>query len=440
MLSKFMFMEQKISGTRVIIVRHGESTYNIEGRVQGHLDKSTLTKKGMTEARQVGRILREFEISTIYTSPLLRAQQTAREIFNVLKADTSLNSLVITKPQVREELIEINLPLWEGLLINEVRQKYPEAYRNWRKQPHLMQMEFATREGMITLFPVCELYKRAKNLWHNILQNHTGKTILLVGHGGINRALINTSLGLTPKRHRVFQQSNCGISIIIKNQYKKQATQLESLNLTDQFAIELLKKKPISKSLRLFLIRHEEEDWKCQRQRLTKWLQQISIDFAVCSPTQNDKEIAMLISEHHPQVPLNFIKELEEISYRAYESRLEMDVEQKNFEKPQSLGQNLIEIQMLAEKNLYEVSKQVIAIWKSIVASATTHSDEMQIGIILVNDIINRIILSYIANSGLEQFQNFKQKNASISVIDYFAEEETPLLHAIIPLSFFKRA
>ena len=62
---------------RVIIVRHGESTYNVEGRVQGHCDKSRLTPKGEAMASSVGVALKNIPIDVIYSSPLNRAHRTA---------------------------------------------------------------------------------------------------------------------------------------------------------------------------------------------------------------------------------------------------------------------------------------------------------------------------------------------------------------------------
>ena len=63
--------------TRVILVRHGQSSYNIEGRIQGRLDASVLTQTGKNTARQVGEALQSLKFDAIYSSPLQRAKQTA---------------------------------------------------------------------------------------------------------------------------------------------------------------------------------------------------------------------------------------------------------------------------------------------------------------------------------------------------------------------------
>jgi probable phosphoglycerate mutase len=71
-------------GTRVILVRHGESTYNALGLYQGSSDESVLTEAGCHTARQTGAFLRGLAIDAIYTSSLQRAQETAREMLAVM--------------------------------------------------------------------------------------------------------------------------------------------------------------------------------------------------------------------------------------------------------------------------------------------------------------------------------------------------------------------
>ena len=71
--------------TRVIIVRHGQSTYNAKKMIQGRCDKSVLTDKGISDAQQVGQALSGIKIDTFYCSPLQRAKQTAETIHGYLR-------------------------------------------------------------------------------------------------------------------------------------------------------------------------------------------------------------------------------------------------------------------------------------------------------------------------------------------------------------------
>lgn len=91
--------------TRVIIVRHGQSTYNAQKMIQGRCDESVLTEKGLADAQQVAEALRVIKIDGFYSSPLQRAKRTAEVIHGSLANPPSL--------QPTDKLLEIDLPLWE---------------------------------------------------------------------------------------------------------------------------------------------------------------------------------------------------------------------------------------------------------------------------------------------------------------------------------------
>lgn len=117
--------------TRVIIVRHGQSTYNIERRIQGRADVSTLTERGRSDASKVGKALTNISFKAIYTSPLQRAKQTAEIIHSEL-ANEAVQSADV---QISELLREIDLPLWEKLLTSEVKEKFPKITAFGTKNP-----------------------------------------------------------------------------------------------------------------------------------------------------------------------------------------------------------------------------------------------------------------------------------------------------------------
>lgn len=192
--------------TRVVIVRHGQSSYNTERRIQGRSDASTLTEKGRDDARKVGAALNRLSFAAIYTSPLQRAKQTAEVILNCFATSTTLKAT--------DKLMEIDLPLWEGLLLKDVRDKFPEDYHRWQQHPDELLMVVPQSQGTREHFPVLALYEQARQFWQEILPRHAGETILIVGHNGINRALISTALGIAPSRYHSLQQSNCGISVL----------------------------------------------------------------------------------------------------------------------------------------------------------------------------------------------------------------------------------
>jgi phosphoserine phosphatase len=211
---------------RVILVRHGQSTANAEGRYQGSSDESVLTAAGRAAAQQTGVFLSSEAVDALYTSSLQRAQATASEIAASLKPTLDPQTIHVV-PQLRE----IDLPGWQGLPHRQVQEQFSEAYRCWRQEPHRFQLQ--TPEG--NFFPVLELYKRAQQFWQEVLPRHRnscryGQMLVIVSHAGMNRALISTALGIAPAHYHEIQQSNCGISVLRFRQGQLANAQLETLN------------------------------------------------------------------------------------------------------------------------------------------------------------------------------------------------------------------
>ncbi|MEO1764674.1 MAG: histidine phosphatase family protein, partial [Cyanobacteria bacterium J06629_18] len=93
--------------TRVILVRHGRSTYNEQQRYQGCCDESVLTEKGKLQALKTGLALSQIRFDAVYVSPLKRTQETAKEILKANNYDTKLI--------LNSSLKEVDLPGWQGL-------------------------------------------------------------------------------------------------------------------------------------------------------------------------------------------------------------------------------------------------------------------------------------------------------------------------------------
>ena len=221
--------------TRVIIVRHGQTNYNIERRIQGRTDFSRLTQKGRDDVSHVGKFLSQVVFDAIYCSPLSRAKQTAEIIHQQL----SLNPEQSAVPQPSNKLLEVDLPLWEKMLSADVKQQFPDDYRIWKEQPHNFKMLIPPGEESKEHFPVLSLYEQARGFWQEMLPRHQGKTILIVGHNGINRSLISTALNIPPSRYHSIQQSNCGISMLNFAGGWGEPVQLEFLNQTQHMGVTL---------------------------------------------------------------------------------------------------------------------------------------------------------------------------------------------------------
>jgi len=420
-------LEDKTLTTRVIIVRHGQSNYNTERRIQGRSDVSILTEKGRDDARKVAAALSRLTFAAVYTSPLQRAKQTAQVILDDLTTSRVKNL------QTSAQLMEIDLPLWEGMLLQEVREKFPEDYRCWQERPHELMM-VVPPEGTREHFPVLALYEQARQFWQETLPRHSGETILIVGHNGINRALLSTALGISPSRYHSIQQSNCGISVLNFAGGLGQPVQLESMNQTAHLGEILPSLRRNHQGQRLLLARHGETDWnrqtrfqggidvplndngRQQSHKAAELLKDVPIDFAVSSPMLRPKETAQIILKYHPSVELELKDGLREISHGLWEGKLEVEIEQAYPGELHRWRQEPDKVQMPAGENLQQVCERSVAAWQSILASV---ENQIKTGLVVAHDATNKVLLCHILGLELEHFWNFRQGNGAVSVIDY---------------------
>lgn len=433
--------------TRIILVRHGKSTYNQERRIQGRLDKSILTEAGRNTALQVGDTLSSIAFDAAYTSPLQRAKETAEIILSRLTNPPQL--------QPTDNLMEIDLPLWEGMLRQDAIDQFPEAYQQWQKQPDKFSMKLPSADGEIEHFPVLAVFANARHFWQELLSRHQDGTILVVGHNGINRALIATASEITPDYYQSIQQSNCGISIInfgsspvtadVQTQPKKKvAVQLESVNLTSNTGEIFPKPRDGHRGPRLLLVRHGETDWnkagkfqgqidvplndngREQSRRAAEFLKDVKLDFAISSSMLRPKETAEIILKYHSDLQLELRDELREISHGLWEGKFESEIEESYPGLLEEWKTSPETVQMPEGENLQQVWTRAIASWREIVQSVSGT------GIVVAHDAINKAILCHLFGLEPEHFWKFKQGNGAVSVIDYpHGPDGLPVLQAM---------
>ncbi|MGZ5847387.1 MAG: histidine phosphatase family protein, partial [Ramlibacter sp.] len=109
--------------TRIIAVRHGETSWNADARIQGQRDIG-LNDTGRWQARRVGQALADEPITAVYSSDLERAQATAQSISDVKGVP------VIPHEGLRER----SFGMFEGKTFDEIHQAWPEHAHNWRKR------------------------------------------------------------------------------------------------------------------------------------------------------------------------------------------------------------------------------------------------------------------------------------------------------------------
>ncbi|MEL6381095.1 MAG: histidine phosphatase family protein [Cyanobacteria bacterium J06626_18] len=429
--------------TRVIIVRHGQSTYNLKKLIQGQIDVSTLTDLGIAQAKQVGEALKGIAFDHVYASPLKRAAQTAATIVEVLQAEIPS----IPAPETVDTIKEIDLPLWEGLSFEEAKAQNPEIFHAWYHDPANCKMPL---EDGTEFYPVRSLYDRAPQFWQAILPKHQDQTLLIVAHSAINRALIGTALGLGPDRHENLHQANCAISLLNFSGTLGEGVQLETMNLTSHMGETLPAMRSRYKGPRLLLVRHGETEWnrqkrfqgqidiplnengKRQGEQAAEFLRDVKIDAAVTSSLSRPKETAEIILHHHPDITLETTDGLKEIGHGEWEGLYDHEIEANYPGMLEQWQQQPEAVQMPGEggENLDQVWERAIATWKGIVAKYSGTEESVTI-LVSAHDAINKALLCHVVGLGPDSFWKFKQGNGAVSVIDYpDGVESAPVLTA----------
>lgn len=181
--------------TKVILVRHGQTEWNILGKYQGHSDID-LSALGLEQANLLTQRFANQKIDAIYASDLKRAIKTAEGI-----ANTHQLSLHIIP-----ELREISFGDWEGLDYNTINSKWPG------------EMECFFNNADSVVIPngetFCEVEQRSCNVVQKIIEHHPDQTIVIVSHGGTIRTLLAHALHIPLKYIWNIRQDNTAVNIL----------------------------------------------------------------------------------------------------------------------------------------------------------------------------------------------------------------------------------
>jgi probable phosphoglycerate mutase len=185
-----------MQATRIIAVRHGETAWNVDTRIQGHLDIA-LNDTGQWQARQVAKALAAEPLTAIYSSDLQRAHATAHAIAQASGAP------LVPEPGLRER----SFGTLEGRTFAEIETELPEQARRGRpRDPH-----FAP-EGGETLV---QLRGRIAATTHRLAAQHSGGLIVLVAHGGVLDVLYRLATGQELQAPRTWQLANASINRLL---------------------------------------------------------------------------------------------------------------------------------------------------------------------------------------------------------------------------------
>ena len=163
---------------RVYLVRHAQTSWNSDNRIQGHSDLP-LSAVGKAQAKRLGQLFATRHLTGIFTSHLQRSQQTAQ----VIAAGNGHG----VRPVVARDLAEMHLGDWEGLTPEEVDARFERAYQQWRIRPSAVQIPGAE--------PLDAFRQRVRHALEKILSSADEGEYVIVSHGGVIAALLADLLG-----------------------------------------------------------------------------------------------------------------------------------------------------------------------------------------------------------------------------------------------------
>ena len=185
-----------MQATRIVAIRHGETAWNVDTRIQGHLD-IPLNDTGLWQADQVARALADEPIAAIYTSDLQRAHATAQAVARATGAPLTTDT----------GLRERSFGHFQGRTFAEIEAELPEDAHRWRKRdPH-----YAPEggESLVTL------RERIERTVAQLAQQHLGEQVVMVAHGGVLDVLYRLATRQDIQAPRTWQLSNAAINRLL---------------------------------------------------------------------------------------------------------------------------------------------------------------------------------------------------------------------------------
>lgn len=183
--------------TRLLAIRHGETAWNVDARIQGHIDIE-LNGQGRQQAARLARALAEGDRpDVLYSSDLSRARDTAAQIAEACALPLHLD------PLLRERCFGS----LEGCTIEEVHQRDPELAARWRRR----EPDFVPPGGE----SLNAFYRRCVETVQRLVQAHPGQTVAVVAHGGVLDCLYRAATGAALDQPRGWSIENASVNRLL---------------------------------------------------------------------------------------------------------------------------------------------------------------------------------------------------------------------------------
>jgi len=179
--------------TKLLIIRHGRTEWNRVERLRGRADIS-LDEVGRKQAEAAARRVAEWQLNTVYSSPLRRAMETAQTL-------AQPSGLEVKK---LSEIIDIDYGQWQGLSLEEAAARDGELYKKWLHSPH--QVKFPGGESL------AEVRDRVVSALERLTAEHNKQTISLVSHKVVCQVMVLSLLGLELSHFWDVTQDICAVN------------------------------------------------------------------------------------------------------------------------------------------------------------------------------------------------------------------------------------
>ncbi len=181
----------------ILLIRHGETDWNRLRRMQGHVD-TPLNEEGLRQARALGLALAAEKPDAIYASDLMRARMTAQPAADAHQMDVRLDA----------DLRERCYGAFEGLMYEEITQRYPEDFAAWHARDLHRRFPAGEREAET----LQEFHHRSVTVLERIARRHSQGRIIVVTHGGVLDCVYREATGMPVNARRDFETINAAIN------------------------------------------------------------------------------------------------------------------------------------------------------------------------------------------------------------------------------------
>lgn len=184
--------------TRIILIRHGETLWNIEKREMGHLN-SPLSELGEKQAAAIANRLSHESFTHLYSSDLGRTLQTASYISKACNLEI--------KPDI--DLRERNMGIFQGYTQSESKEKFPAEWKEYRAKSSI---DYVIPGGESQR----QRIERSINVMNRLADSHPKETIVVVSHAGILKGFFEFVVGLAPSSGGQFSKKNAAFNSFTK--------------------------------------------------------------------------------------------------------------------------------------------------------------------------------------------------------------------------------